>query len=432
MTRIQDGETAEGEVAKVSTDLGDVSGSLDALITAVTGAFARPEDTAQSRLSKALLVLSGLMFTLAGMVWGTIYLLFGEVTAGAIPLAYGLVSLLSLAYFRLTRRFSHYRLSQLLLILLLPTLLMAALGGFRAGSAVILWGAVSPLGALLFASPKRARRWLAAFLIVLASMGVLEPSLRGSNRLPDWLVTAFFVLNIGAVTTVFHTLLSHFISERDRMHTLLDQEREKSERLLLNVLPPEIAPLLKENQTVAERFDSASVLFADLVGFTEMSAQMPAERVVELLNSIVSRFDMMAERRGVEKIRTVGDSYMVAAGVPRRRSDHAEVLAALALEMRAYLRDRKEANDPQLSVRMGLATGSVIGAVIGTSKFHYDVWGDAVNLASRLESEGVANRIQIDRKTQQLISDRFRCRYRGRLELKGFGEVETWFLEGAS
>lgn len=410
----------------------ELPGKLERQLTGLTDYFALPEDRAEVRLRKALLVLSSLLFTLAGLLWGTIYLWFGEVTAGLIPLAYAFVSLLSLAYFRLTRRFNHYRLSQLLLILILPVLLMAALGGFRAGSAAILWAIVSPLGALLFATQRRAHRWLAAYLILLASMGVLEPSLRAPNRLPAWLVTSFFVLNIGAVTVIFYMLLSYFISERDRIQALLRREQEKSERLLLNVLPEEIAPLLKENKTVAERFDSASILFADLVGFTQLSAQMPAEQVVDMLNSIVSHFDQLAEKHNVEKIRTIGDSYMVAAGVPRPRPDHAQVLASMALEMREHVLAREPNSGPSVSIRMGMATGSVIGAVIGKTKFHYDVWGDAVNLASRLESRGVPNAIQIDRETRRKMGERFECRYRGELDLKGLGQVETWFLEGLS
>ena len=404
--------------------------TLDATLRRTAGTFCRPDDGPETRLQKTLLVLSSILFSLAGVIWGAIYLLAGETVAGSIPLSYALISSLSLIYFAVTKRFKPYRLSQILLILLLPTFLMISLGGFRTGSAVILWAVVAPLGALLFASRTRAHIWLGIYLLILASMGVLEPYLPARNNLPPWMVTTFFVLNIGAVTVVFYLVLNHFVSERDRIRGLLEQEREKSERLLLNVLPEEIAPQLKENQTVAARFDSASVLFADLVGFTHLSAEMSAESIVQLLNEIVSNFDSLTDAHGAEKIRTIGDSYMVAAGVPVSRPDHAETLADLALEMRKYLNARNQRAEQPVQVRMGMATGSMIGAVIGSSKFHYDVWGNAVNLASRLEAHGKPGQIQISAETQRHLRDRFTCRYRGELELKGFETVETWFLEG--
>lgn len=409
-------------------ELRDRFDSFDAVLRRTSGRFCRPDDGPQARLRKALLVLSSILFSLAGVVWGGIYLLFGETVAGLIPLSYALISSLSLVHFAVTKRFKPYRLSQILLILLLPTFLMISLGGFRSGSAVILWAIVAPLGALLFATPARAHVWLGIYLITLASMGLLEPYLPGHNNLSPWLVTTFFVLNIGAVTVVFYLILNHFVSERERIRGLLEQEREKSERLLLNVLPEEIAPRLKEERTVADRFESASILFADLVGFTQLSNEMPPEEVVQLLNSIVSHFDDLAEQRSVEKIRTVGDSYMVAAGVPVPSPDHAQVLAELALEMHDYLHRRNRSAEHSVEVRMGMATGSVIGAVIGTTKFHYDVWGDAVNLASRLESTSSPGQIQIDSETQKRLSVRFECNYRGEVDLKGFGLVETWFL----
>lgn len=219
--------------------------------------------------------------------------------------------------------------------------------------------------------------------------------------------------------------------EKDQALRLLAVEQERSERLLLNVLPKDIAATLKAGErTIADHFDGASVLFADLEGFTPLSAEMAPVEMVELLNEIYSNFDALVEKYDLEKIRTIGDNYMVASGVPRRRPDHAQALARLALDMCAYLDTRPSQNGRQISFRMGINSGPVIAGVIGRKKFAYDLWGDTVNTASRMESHGVGGKIQITRATYELLKDEFSCVPRGTMSVKGKGELDTWFLEG--
>ena len=206
-------------------------------------------------------------------------------------------------------------------------------------------------------------------------------------------------------------------------------EQVKSENLLLNVLPKEIAPILKEDKgTIAERFDAVSILFADLVGFTPLSTEIAPEDMVDLLNEIFSYFDTLVEKFGLEKIRTIGDNYMIASGVPVPREDHAYALASQALEMREYLEALPQQYGRKIMFRIGMNSGSVVGGVIGKQKFHYDVWGDAVNLASRMESQGVAGMIQVTNRTRELIKDQFIFEPRGEIDIKGKGLVKTWFL----
>jgi guanylate cyclase len=246
------------------------------------------------------------------------------------------------------------------------------------------------------------------------------------------LVTLFFVLNIGAVSSIAIVLLAYFVGQKDRLFLLLRQEQAKSENLLLNILPREIAAILKnESRTIADHYTDASVLFADMVGFTPLSAQLEPVEMVELLNEAFSFFDSLLDKYGVEKIRTIGDSYMVASGLPRRRADHAQALVRMALEMRDFAAGHTFANGRRLSFRIGVNSGPVIAGVIGRRKFVYDVWGDAVNVASRMESHGVGGAVQITRPTYELIRDEFICEPRGTLDVKGKGAMDVWLVRCA-
>lgn len=393
---------------------------------------ADPNDSDELRLQKTLLTLGSFMFILAGTIWGILYFSLNEFLAGSIPLGYALFSLVSLVIFHITRRFRLFLFTQLLLILLLPFLLMLALGGFIKSSAVILWSLLSPLGAMLFDEPRQGIRWLAAYISLAVVSGFFEVHPLVSSSLSPTVITLFFILNIGCVSTISIFLLAYFVGEKNRLFTLLRGEQLKSENLLLNILPKEIAAILKnESRTIADHYTEASILFADMVGFTPLSAQLPPVEVVELLNEAFSYFDSLVDQYNVEKIRTIGDSYMVVSGVPNRRTDHAQALTHMALDMREYLATHTFRNGHRLSFRIGINSGPVIGGVIGKRKFVYDVWGDAVNIASRMESHGMGGTIQITGATYELICDEFVCESRGTVEIKGKGEMEVWLVISA-
>ncbi|MEM7428525.1 MAG: adenylate/guanylate cyclase domain-containing protein [Pseudomonadota bacterium] len=208
---------------------------------------------------------------------------------------------------------------------------------------------------------------------------------------------------------------------------------ERSERLLRNVLPDAVAEQLKERpgEMIAERYDEVTVLFADLVGFTRLARTMDASEIVGLLNAIFVRFDAAAERAGVEKIKTIGDAYMAVGGLPERQPDHAERIARLALDMQAAIQDVARARDADLNIRIGIATGPVAAGVIGQAKFAYDVWGDTVNLAARLESHGEAGRIHVSGQTRDRLDGVFDFEKRPEIDIKGVGSTQTWFLTGS-
>lgn len=212
----------------------------------------------------------------------------------------------------------------------------------------------------------------------------------------------------------------------------LDERRKVSDDLLLNILPGVIADKLKYSSThvIAEDFPNASILFADIVGFTPLSAGLMPGEVVELLNAAFCYFDSLADKYGVEKIKTIGDCYMIAAGVPIQQPDHAQRLARLAIEMRDYVSTHNFLGK-NLNLRIGINSGPVVAGVIGQKKFSYDLWGDAVNTASRMESHGQANLIQVTKATYDLICNDFTCQPQGSIEVKGKGSMEVWHVMSA-
>lgn len=211
---------------------------------------------------------------------------------------------------------------------------------------------------------------------------------------------------------------------------LIEIEREKSEQLLLNILPRTIASRLKEsNDTIADSFNSVTILFADIVDFTRLSSQVSPVELVEILNYIFSAFDELAEKHQLEKIKTIGDAYMVVGGIPEPRADHAEAIAEMALDMQAEILKINQKSQQNFSMRIGINSGEVVAGVIGKKKFIYDLWGDAVNTASRMESHGVPNAIHVTIDTYNLLADKYLFEERGIIEVKGQGEMQTYFLK---
>ena len=219
--------------------------------------------------------------------------------------------------------------------------------------------------------------------------------------------------------------------ELERTHQELKQEKEESERLLLNVLPHLIANRLKNNtnEIIADSFDEVTVIFADLVGFTQLSSHNSPEKMVEMLDDIFSRFDLLAGKYQLEKIKTIGDAYMVVAGIPEYRADHMEAIIKMALEMLQEIEYVNDNSHQNLKIRVGIHSGSAVAGVIGRKKFIYDIWGDTVNIASRMESHGIAGKIQVSKTIYQALKGQFPFYYRGTIDIKGKGEMETYLLD---
>ena len=242
--------------------------------------------------------------------------------------------------------------------------------------------------------------------------------------LSDQVRTAFFVLNVGGVSVTAYVLLQYAVRARDDAYA-------RSEGLLLNVLPRTIADRLKRDPgVIAESHPDVSVLFADVVSFTPFTEQTEPERVVGVLDEIFSAFDALAERHGLEKIKTIGDAYMVAAGLPEARADHVAVLADMALDMLVEFERVGAQLGSGHAIRIGMQCGPVIAGVIGSHKFAYDLWGDTVNTASRMESHGIPGRIQVTEEVYRRLRSEFAFERRGEIDVKGKGSLVTYLLIG--
>jgi len=295
------------------------------------------------------------------------------------------------------------------------------LGGLYDSGLQVLWSMIAPLAVLVVLGVRAALVWFGLFVgaVILVASSSSWADARYEVDNPE-LDGALVIVGV----TIFVVLaLSYFVRQRDRF-------QKQSDDLLHNILPDEVATRLKEAEgMIADQFDDASVLFLDVVGFTPMSASMTPAELVGLLNEIFTDLDAFVADEGLEKIKTVGDEYMVAAGVPTPRPDHAHAIADLALRIQDHLGSHEFAGHP-ITARIGINSGPVVAGIIGRSKFSYDLWGEVVNTASRMESHGEPGAIQLSAATYQRIRDQFECERRGTIEVKGIGDLETWFLRG--
>ena len=395
----------------------------DAAFGRLTRIGADLADDAETRQRKALLVYLAVLILPISLVWGALYLALGA-PSGAVAFGYFVISLASIGLFARTRNFELLLRIQLLDITLAPTLSMLPTGGFLSSGAVGLWGILGPLGALVFGSVRSSVRWFLLFAVAFLGAGIGGELTGGLSDLPRWFSTTMLALNVVVGGAVVFTLLAVFAQQRH-------DAQERADTLLLNVLPRSIADRLKAKpQTIADSFTSASVLFADVVDFTPLAEHLPPAQIVGMLDQLFGHFDTLAERYDLEKIKTIGDCYMAAAGIPSPRPDHARALALIGLDMLDAVRAQGTMGALGLELRIGINSGPVVAGVIGRKRFLYDLWGDAVNTAGRMQTQGTPGRIQITRATYELLKDEFLCEPRGTIPVKGKGDMETWYLVG--
>ena len=300
---------------------------------------------------------------------------------------------------------------------LVPTVM---LGGLLEAELIMAWSGLTVIGSLIALDRRSGLVWFIMSVLALVLAVVLPESIDPLYNVEP-AAGADLLGSLIGVAVFSYAAMAYFVRQRDRF-------QKESDDLLHNILPDEIATRLKaDTSMIADDYESASVLFADVVDFTPMSAGMSPPELVGLLNTVFTTFDGFVEELGLEKIKTVGDEYMVASGIPRMRPDHAQAIAELALRIRNHCENHRF-DGKAIRLRIGINSGPLVAGIVGTHKFAYDLWGDAVNTASRMESEGVAGSIQISAATHELIRDEFECERRGTISVKGKGEMETYFL----
>jgi len=401
---------------------------------------------------RSLTIAAGSIVVLA-TAWTATFFALDRPLAAAIPLTYQVAAVVGLVALWRTKRFELFRAVQLSLMLVLPFALQWTLGGFQNASAVSLWALVTAFGAVYFLDARRAIPWFVAFIALVLVSGILDPFVAERvEPLPDGVRTAFFVLNMGSVAAVAYVLLQYFVRDRERA-------RAASDALLLNVLPRSIADRLMaldererrdpdahaahaapgddghgalpdvRGSRIAEAHPEVTVLFADVVDFTPYAERVGPDGVFELLDQVFSAFDRLVDEFGLEKIKTIGDAYMAAGGLPEARPDHAEAVAGMALRMLQQAADWRAAGLP-VRLRIGMETGPVIAGVIGRRKFIYDLWGDTVNIASRMETYGEPDAIVLGPRAARRLASTFRVEERETIQVKGKGWITPGSLLG--
>ena len=396
------------------------------------------EMSPEEKLSGDMLVLTTGLMVLASVLWLAIYWSMGQQFSVSITLAFQALSAGTITFYLRTRKLQLFAMIQLGLILFTPFAMQWSIGNFVTASGVSLWGLIAPVGAVTVLGTRQSIPWFFAWLFMTVMAGVFDFLLSGAPvRLDMQTVAVFFVLNFAAISLMIYSLLWYFASEKQKLRVQVDQqheqlkvEKDRSERLLLNVLPAAIAERLKRGESnIAQGHADVTVMFADIVGFTKMTEELSPVETVKILNDVFSMFDEIADKYGVEKIKTIGDAYMAAGGLEGGTQVHySDAVANMALEMLERVRDYRQRTGEKVELRVGIGTGPVVAGVIGKKKFIYDMWGDTVNVASRMAADAYAGSIQVDLTSYRRLHTRFTFDAPHAVEIKGKGRMQVHHL----
>lgn len=394
----------------------------------------------EDKLHRDLLIFACAFMNLAVVLWLAIYWIMGLHFSANVPLVYQLISVASLVHYLKTKKFEVFRFVQLSLFLFVPFVMQWTIGNAVTASGVMLWALLAPVGALVVSGWRESVPWFIAYIVMTVVSGSFDFYLGTEDNSGVSMKTIgfFFALNFAAMSSIMYFLMRHFVvamdkikNQLDQQHQLLAEEQNKSERVLLNVLPSSIAQRLKNHQgLIADGHADVTVMFADLVNFTQLTESLSPEQMVGLLNTVFSGFDELCEKYGVEKIKTIGDAYMVVGGLNRNNVDYTRDIADLSLEMREFVITNPNLSRFKLGIHTGIATGPVVAGVIGTKRFIYDLWGDTVNIASRLTDEAVQDVIQVDKTTYNRIRQDYAFEPPATIHVKGKGEMVMYRLTG--
>lgn len=387
---------------------------------------AQGNETDDNRAEKNAIFLAAISCCVAGVVWsGMYYVVFGAVLVAAFPLVFVVLVGGSLIWSHMTGSYRYAITAQIACIIYVPTAIQWTIGGLYDSGLVIIWASMGPMIALMFFTLRQSLIWLCLFLINVALTAALNGYFsRQGLIVPDNAQMFFFVMNLCVPSIIIFAFASYFIRSARN-------ERQKADALLLNILPAKIARRLKSQRgIVADEYDDVCVLFADIVEYTAYSHNMRPVDLVSELNDIFQMFDELAQKYGLEKIKTIGDAYLVVGGLPEPLQNHDIAIANMALEMRTAISKIPKSDGKPFALRIGIHCGSVVAGVIGSSKIAYDLWGDTVNIASRLEACSEADMIHVSDRFQYRLNSSFTFEKRDLISVRGKGDMQTYYLTG--
>jgi class 3 adenylate cyclase len=392
----------------------------------------------EEQLSGDMLVLTTGLMVLASVLWLAVYWSLGQQFSVSISLAFQALSAATITFYLKTRKLQPFAMIQLALILFTPFAMQWSIGNFVTASGVSLWGLIAPVGAVTVLGARQSLPWFFAWLFMTMMAGVFDFMIPAAGaRLDMQTVAVFFVLNFAAISLMIYALLWYFAGEKNKLRAQVDlqydmirAEKDRSEKLLLNILPFAIAERLKAGEAnIAQGHADVTVMFADIVGFTKMTEELSPVETVKILNDVFSMFDEIADKYGVEKIKTIGDAYMAAAGLDSGAQIHyADAVASMAIEMLDCVHQYWQSTGERIELRVGIGTGPVVAGVIGKKKFIFDMWGDTVNVASRMAADADAGAIQVDPTTYRRLHTRFQFGEPHDVEIKGKGRMQVRYL----
>jgi adenylate cyclase len=400
-------------------------------------------DGEELRLRKTLLIFASGLMNMAAIVWLAIYWVMGLKLPTTIPLLYQALSAIILVVYLKTRNFNLFCFAQLSLFLFAPFVIQWTIGSFVSSSGIVLLALLAPVGAMVVLGARESVPWFVAYVVLTVLSGVFDyftarGEISGDSRVDMRTVAVFFVLNFTILSSIVYLLLRYFVLQKDvfqaeleRQHVLVQEEQKKSEQLLTTILPSHIAQRLKRDQaTIADGFADVTVMFADIVNFTVLAEELTPKEVVSLLDGVFTRFDELAEQHGVDKIKTIGDAYMVAGGLSGDGTQYVDAVAEMALQMLELTRNDDTMRRYKITFHIGIATGPVIAGVIGARRFIYDLWGDTVNVASRITAESRANEVLVDKTTYRRLGTRYDFSSPQDLTFKGKGQMTVYQMMG--
>ena len=405
---------------------------------ATTHAAHRGRDThvlsAEERLSGEMLMLTTGFMMFASALWLAVHSTW-------IPVIFQVLSGITVLLYWFTKRLQMFAHIQLGLILFAPFAIQWSIGNFVNASGVSLWGLMAPVGAVTVLGTRNSLPWFFTWLFMTILAGAFDYMLASPEtvRFNPQTVSIYFVLNFVTISIMIYLLLWYFVNEKQKLRAQVDEatrqmqlEMEKSEKLLLNILPAHIAQRLKSHEgEIAQGHADVTVMFADIVSFTRLTEELSPVETVRILNDVFSIFDELADRHGVEKIKTLGDAYMAAAGLHSGAQIHfADAVAAMALAVQERLAQYSSDTGERIQVRIGIGTGPVVAGVIGKKKFIYDMWGDTVNVAFRMMQDAAAGSTHVDITTHRRLHNRFRFAAPKEVEVKGKGRMQVYQLVG--